>query len=53
MTNAEMRQRNLGKLPPLAPGVTDRSLQKFREYVLWLMRYLQPDIYARCGPIGK
>jgi hypothetical protein len=53
MTNAEMRQRNLGKVPPLAPGVTDRSIQKFREYVLWLMRYLQPDIYARCGPVGK
>lgn len=53
LTNAEMRQRNLGKLPPLASGVTDRSIQKFREYVLWLMRYLQPDIYTRCGPVGK
>jgi hypothetical protein len=53
MINAEIRQRNLGKSPPLAPGITDRSIQKFREYVLWLMRYLQPDIYARCGPVGK
>ena len=53
MVNAEMRQRNLGKLPPLAPGVTDRSIQKFREYVLWLMRYLQPEMYARCGPVGQ
>lgn len=53
MTNAETRQSNRGTLPPLAPGVADRSIQMFREYVLWLLRYLQPDIYARCGPVGK
>jgi len=53
MVNAEMRQRNLGKLPPLAPVVTDRSIQKFPEYVLWLMRYLQPEMYACCGPVDK
>jgi hypothetical protein len=52
MVNAETRQRNLGKVRPLAPGVTDRSMQKFREYVLWLMRYLQPEIYASCGSVG-
>jgi len=39
---AESMQQFIGSERPLAPGVTDRSDQVFREYVLWLCRWLLP-----------
>jgi hypothetical protein len=50
---AESMHKFVGSERPLAPGVTDRSVEVFREYVLWLLQYLQSDTYEICGSAGK
>jgi hypothetical protein len=53
LVQAESMHKFVGSVRPLAPGVPDRPTEVFREYVLWLLRHLQPDTFVQCGEVGK
>ena len=50
MMDAELRQINTRKPPQRAKGLPDHTTLKFREYVVWLLRYLEPKIYSQVQP---